>query len=178
MPMPALLTSPCTAPKRPTAALTVFWQSDHWLTSQSTGNTLSGNPSRCAVPSRSRISFWLEGRSAAATRTPARASPSVMARPMPRAAPVTITAMLVGSGVALFASACDMLTSCAKVLQPGRLNCRQATVFAATVVKYVVFGVREGRHDVGTPGRADFQRRAVRPDAVPDGRRRDAGVRH
>jgi hypothetical protein len=43
----------------------------------------------------------IEGRSAAATCTPDRASPSVMARPKPPAALVTITAMVVGSGVAL-----------------------------------------------------------------------------
>ena len=35
-----------------------------------------------------------------------------------------------------------------------------------------------GCHDPCPPGRAAVQRRAVRADAVPDGRRRDAGVRH
>jgi hypothetical protein len=81
----------------------------------------------------------IEGRSAAATCTPDRTSQSVIARPT-----VTITAMVVGSGVALFASAGDVLTSQPKIQQPGRFNWRQATVFAATVVNMSRSGVSMG----------------------------------
>ena len=73
-------------------------QSRHCVTSHSTGMIRSCRPCLRAVSNTSVISLWLDGKSAATTRTPDAARPSVIARPMPRAAPVTITAISVGLG--------------------------------------------------------------------------------
>src|SRR5262245_57374003 len=92
MPTPALLTRPWTAPKRSTALRTAAVQSAQRVTSQSMGWIRSSTCCARASSASSRMSAWLDGRSATATRTPALARPSAMARPRPRAPPVTIAA--------------------------------------------------------------------------------------
>ena len=97
--MPALLTRPWRAPKRLVAVCTAAVQSCHREMSHSIGTISPFTPCRRAVSSTSFMASALEARSAAPTRAPVDASASVMARPMPRAAPVTMTAMFAGAGI-------------------------------------------------------------------------------
>src|SRR6516164_1855910 len=97
IPIPALLTRPWRAPKRSMVLSTASMHWGHCVTSHWKQIRQSCNPSVSAKLMSSLDSAVLAGKSSTATRTPLPISATVIARPSPRAPPVTIATKFNGS---------------------------------------------------------------------------------